>query len=335
MMEQTYDVTIVGGGPAGMFAAFYAGLHELKAQLIESLPQLGGQVAALYPEKQIWDVAGEAGVQGGELIADLKKQMAIAPVDQFLGEQVTNVVKLADGTFKIESAQRTSYSKAVVIALGNGAFSPRRLALDGADQLEGRQVRYFVSDQSDFADQRVAVLGGGDSAIDMALMLEPIAKEVHLIHRRDAFRALEHTVSQLKKSQVQVETPYLPKELRLNEDDSVGLTLKKMRSDEEKHLEVDKILVNYGFTSNNAALNDWELPLASERGLIKVDSKMETSVPGVYAIGDGVTYPGKAALIAVGFGEAPIAITALAKALYPKKRMATHSSSMHIDSRHK
>lgn len=335
MMEQTYDVTIVGGGPAGMFAAFYAGLHELKAQLIESLPQLGGQVAALYPEKQIWDVAGEAGVQGRELIADLKKQMAIAPVDQFLGEQVTNVVKLADGTFKIESAQRTSYSKAVVIALGNGAFSPRRLALDGADQLEGRQVRYFVSDQSDFADQRVAVLGGGDSAIDMALMLEPIAKEVHLIHRRDAFRALEHTVSQLKKSQVQVETPYLPKELQVNEDDSIDLTLKKMRSDEEKHLAVDKILVNYGFTSNNAALNEWELPLASERGLIKVDSKKETSVPGVYAIGDGVTYPGKAALIAVGFGEAPIAITALAKALYPKKRMATHSSSMHIDSQHK
>lgn len=335
MMEQTYDVTIVGGGPAGMFAAFYAGLHELKAQLIESLPQLGGQVAALYPEKQIWDVAGEAGVQGRELIADLKKQMAIAPVDQFLGEQVTNVVKLADGTFKIESAQRTSYSKAVVIALGNGAFSPRRLALDGADQLEGRQVRYFVSDQSDFADQRVAVLGGGDSAIDMALMLEPIAKEVHLIHRRDAFRALEHTVSQLKKSQVQVETPYLPKELQVNEDDSIDLTLKKMRSDEEKHLAVDKILVNYGFTSNNAALNEWELPLASERGLIKVDSKMETSVPGVYAIGDGVTYPGKAALIAVGFGEAPIAITALVKALYPKKRMATHSSSMHIDSQHK
>lgn len=335
MMEQTYDVTIVGGGPAGMFAAFYAGLHELKAQLIESLPQLGGQVAALYPEKQIWDVAGEAGVQGRELIADLKKQMAIAPVDQFLGEQVTNVVKLADGTFKIESAQRTSYSKAVVIALGNGAFSPRRLALDGADQLEGRQVRYFVSDQSDFADQRVAVLGGGDSAIDMALMLEPIAKEVHLIHRRDAFRALEHTVSQLKKSQVQVETPYLPKELQVNEDDSIDLTLKKMRSDEEKHLAVDKILVNYGFTSNNAALNEWELPLASERGLIKVDSKMETSVSGVYAIGDGVTYPGKAALIAVGFGEAPIAITALAKALYPQKRMATHSSSMHIDSQHK
>lgn len=331
-MEQTYDVTIVGGGPAGMFAAFYAGLHELKAQLIESLPQLGGQVAALYPEKQIWDVAGEAGVQGRELIAKLEKQMAIAPIDQFLGEQVTNVVKLADGTFKIESAQRTSYSKAVVIALGNGAFSPRRLALDGAAELEGQQVRYFVNNQTDFTDRRVAVLGGGDSAIDMALMLEPVAKEVHLIHRRDSFRALEHTVTQLKNSTVQVQTPYLPKDLRLNADDSVELTLKKMRSDEEKHLEVDKILVNYGFTSNNAALNEWELPLASERGLIKVDSRMETSVPGVYAIGDGVTYPGKAALIAVGFGEAPIAITALAKELYPKKRMATHSSSMHIKS---
>ena len=332
MMEQTYDVTIVGGGPAGMFAAFYAGLHELKAQLIESLPQLGGQVAALYPEKQIWDVAGEAGVQGRELIAKLEKQMAIAPIDQFLGEQVTNVVKLADGTFKIESAQRTSYSKAVVIALGNGAFSPRRLALDGAAELEGQQVRYFVNNQTDFTDQRVAVLGGGDSAIDMALMLEPVAKEVHLIHRRDSFRALEHTVTQLKNSTVQVQTPYLPKALQLQENGSVDLTLKKMRSDEEMHLEVDKLLVNYGFTSNNAALNEWKLPLDSERGLIKVDSRMETSVPGVYAIGDGVTYPGKAALIAVGFGEAPIAITALAKELYPKKRMATHSSSMHIKS---
>lgn len=330
MMENLYDVTIVGGGPAGMFAAFYSGLHELKAQLIESLPQLGGQVAALYPEKQIWDVAGKAGVQGSKLVEDLKRQMSIAPIDQFLGEKVTNVVKEADGTFKIVSDKRTSYSKAVVIALGNGAFTPRKLALDGAAEMEGKQIRYFVTQKQDFAGQRVAVLGGGDSAIDMALMLEPVAKEVHLIHRRDTFRALEHTVSQLEASEVKVQTPYLPKAITKLDDGSVELTLKKMRSDEETKLNVDKVLVNYGFTSNNAALENWELPLASERGMIKVDSQMETSVKGVYAIGDGATYPGKAALIAVGFGEAPIAITALAKELYPKKRMATHSSSMKI-----
>lgn len=330
MADGIYDVTIIGGGPAGMFAAFYCGLHELKAQLIESLPQLGGQVAALYPEKQVWDVAGMPGVTGHDLITKLKEQMAIAPIDQFLGETVNDVVKEADGTFTINSAKRTSRSRAVIIALGNGAFTPRKLALDGADQMEGKQLSYFINHKDDYTDQRVAILGGGDSAIDMALMLEPLAKEVHLIHRRDQFRGLEHTVTKLKESSVQLDTPFLPRAIQLEDDQSVTLALKKMRSDDETMLNVDKVVVNYGFTSNNAALNEWSLDLAAERNLIKVDSMMETSVDGVYAIGDGVTYPGKVALIAAGFGEAPTAVTALAKKLYPEKRMAMHSSSMGI-----
>lgn len=329
MMEDSYDVTIVGGGPAGMFAAFYCGLHELRAQLIESLPQLGGQVAALYPEKRIWDVAGLPGVTGQELIDHLKDQLAIAPVDQFLGETVDDVVKEADGTFTITSAHRTSHSKAIIIALGNGAFTPRKLALDGADQLEGDRLHYFVGHKDAFAGQRVAVLGGGDSAIDIALMLEPVAKDVYLIHRRNEFRGLEHTVSKLKASPVHLLTPYLPKKLTTAED-AVTIGLKKMRSDDEEQLTVDSIVVNYGFTSNNAALTKWSLNLASERHLLAVDSTMQTSIPGVYAIGDGVTYPGKTALIAAAFGEAPTAVTALAKQLYPKKRLAVHSSSMHI-----
>lgn len=330
-MEECYDVTIIGGGPTGMFAAFYCGLHQLKAQLIEALPQLGGQPAALYPEKRVWDVAGKAGVTGQELVDDLIAQLAVAPVDQFLGEKVTNVIKEVDGTFTIQSKQRTSSSKAVVIAMGNGAFSPRQLALAGAKELEGRQVRYFVNHKKDFKDQRVVVLGGGDAAIDMALMLEDVAKQVYLVHRRNEFRALPLTVEQLEKSTVEKLTPYLPKDLVVNADQSVTLNLKKMRADEERPLEVDKILVNYGFTSNNAALKEWSLDLASERGQIKVDATMQTSVPGVYAIGDGATYEGKVDLIATGFGEAPIAITNLAKELYPKKKMATHSSSMKIN----
>lgn len=329
MTEESYDVTIIGGGPAGMFAAFYCGLHELHAQLIESLPQLGGQVAALYPEKQVWDVAGLPGVTGQELVNRLKDQLTVAPIDQFLNETVDDVIKEADGTFTIKTAQRISHSKAVIIALGNGAFTPRRLALDGAEELEGQQLHYFVNHKADFADQRVAVLGGGDSAIDIALMLEPVAQDVYLIHRRDRFRGLEHTVSKLKQSTVHLVTPYLPKSLDKT-GDAVTIGLKKMRSDEEGQLTVDQLVVNYGFTANNAALTKWSLNLASERHLLKVDSTMQTSVPGVYAIGDGVTYPGKTALIATAFGEAPTAVTALAKQLYPDKRLAAHSSSMNI-----
>lgn len=329
MTEESYDVTIVGGGPAGMFAAFYCGLHELHAQLIESLPQLGGQVAALYPEKQVWDVAGLPGATGQELVNQLKKQLAIAPVDQFLGETVDDVVKEEDGTFTIKSADRISHSKAVIIALGNGAFTPRKLALEGADQLEGDRLHYFVSHKDDFAGQRVAVLGGGDSAIDIALMLEPVAKDVYLVHRRNEFRGLEHTVSQLKASSVHLVTPYLPKRLTTMAD-AVTIDLKKMRSDDEDQLTVDSIVVNYGFTANNAALTQWSLDLASDHHLLTVDSTMQTSIPGVYAIGDGVTYPGKTALIATAFGEAPTAVTALTKQLYPQKRLAVHSSSMNI-----
>lgn len=331
MAEQNYDVTIIGGGPAGMFAAFYCGLHELKAQLIESLPQLGGQVAALYPEKQIWDVAGMPGVSGQELVDRLKQQMAVAPVDQFLNETVDDVIKKDDGTFTIKSRQRESHSKAVIIALGNGAFTPRRLSLDGADEAEGHQLHYFVQHCDDYRNQRVAVLGGGDSAIDIALMLEPVAKEVSLVHRRDQFRGLEHTITRLEQSQVNVLTPYLPKKMQVEDDQTVTLSLKKRRSDEVKSLNVDQLIVNYGFTSNNAALTKWSLSLASERNLINVDSTMKTSVNGVYAIGDGVNYPGKAALIASAFGEAPTAVTALAKQLYPEKHMAVHSSSMKIN----
>lgn len=330
MAEEIYDVTIVGGGPAGMFAAFYCGLHELRTQLIESLPQLGGQVAALYPEKKIWDVAGMPGVTGQELVDRLKQQMAVAPVDQFLNETVDDVIKEDDGTFTIKTAQRISHSRAVIIALGNGAFTPRKLSLDGADEAEGHQLHYFVNHVADYAGKRVAVLGGGDSAIDIALMLEPVAKEVSLVHRRDEFRGLEHTVTKLKTSKVKVVTPYLPKEIKVEDDQSVTLGLKKRRSDEEKSLNVDQLIVNYGFTSNNAALTKWSLELASEHHLIKVDPTMKTSVDGVYAIGDGVTFPGKVALIASAFGEAPTAVTALAKVLYPDKQMAMHSSSMHI-----
>ncbi|WP_295731351.1 NAD(P)/FAD-dependent oxidoreductase [uncultured Limosilactobacillus sp.] len=330
MTEQQYDVTIIGGGPAGMFAAFYAGLHELNTQLIEALPQLGGQVRALYPEKQIWDVAGKAGVTGEQLIADLEHQLSLVKVDQQLGAKVTDVQKMADGSFKISSTKGTSQSKAVVIALGNGAFTPRKLSIDGVDEVNSGKIHYFVQHRAVFANQRVAVLGGGNSAMDLALMLESVARQVTLVHRREQFRGLPATFTRLQKSTVQLQTPYLPRTIQEMSDGSLELTLKKMRSDQETVLNVDQLVVNYGFTSNNAALDEWGLNLVTDHHLIQVDSQMRTNIEGVYAIGDGNTYAGKVPLIATGLGEAPIAINSLAKKLYPQKRMATHSSSMKL-----
>lgn len=329
MEEQVYDVTIVGGGPSGMFAAFYAGLRELKAQLVESLPQLGGQVAALYPEKTILDIAGLPSVQANQMIAQLHEQMQVAPIDTFLGETVTDVVKDEHG-FKIITDQRTSYSKTVIIALGNGAFTPRKLAVEHAEQFEHKQLFYYVTHKEDFRDQRVLIAGGGDSAVDMALMLEPIAKQVHLMHRRETFRGLEHEVNLLKQSSVALEVPYLLKQISETPSGALDLTMKKMKTDEEKHLEVDDVIVNYGFTSDNKALSSWSLNFDEQRHDIVVNSEMQTSVAGVYAIGDGVIYPGKVKLIATAFGEAPTAISAVVNQIYPGKRAPIHSTSIKL-----
>lgn len=332
MQNKVYDIDIIGGGPAGMFAAFYAGLHDLDTQLIEALPRLGGQVGALYPEKKIFDVAAAPGITGKELVEKLEKQLQLVDVDYLLNAAVTNVEKAADGTFIVSTSRGKSYARSIVIALGNGAFAPRKLALPGAAELEGQQVQYFVQRKADYEGKTVAVLGGGNSAVDMALMLEPVAKQVYLVHRRNEFRALPKMVDQLKESSVSLITPYLPKTIT-SMGDQVRLGLKKMRADGERQLTVDRVLVDYGFTANHGAMDKWDIQVEGERQLIKVDSEMATSVPGVYAIGDGVTYQGKQPLIATAFGEGPIAIAALAKKMYPHKRMATHSSSMHLDNK--
>lgn len=330
MAKEMYDVTIIGGGPAGMFAGFYAGLRELKAQLIESLPQLGGQVNALYPEKRILDIAGIPGITGQQLTEQLEQQMAEAPIDLFLNQTVDDVEKIDDG-FKITTKERVSYSKKIIIALGNGAFTPRKLAVEGAEQFENSSLFYTVNHKADFKDQEVLIAGGGDSAIDIALMLEPIAKKVHLMHRRENFRALEHSVSILQQSSVELEVPYLLKEMQKNQSGQLDLTLKKVRSeDEEKTLTVDSVIVNYGFTSNNKALTAWSLDFEENRHDIVVDSKMETSVKGVYAIGDGISFTGKVKLIASAFGEAPTAVSSVVDELYPGKRAPVHSTSLKL-----
>lgn len=324
--EKVYDITIIGGGPAGLFTAVYGGMRHCAVKIIESMPQLGGQLSALYPEKYIYDVAGFPKVRAQELVDSLKEQAMQFDPTLSLEERVLNVDK-QENQFEITTDKGVHFSKTIIITAGVGAFEPRRLDHPKASEFEGKNLHYFVNDLNMFAGQRVAVFGGGDSAVDWALMLEPIAKEVHLIHRRDKFRAHEHSVENLTNSKVNVLTPYELKDLA-GDDQINQVVIYENNSKEEKVIEVDAVVVNFGFISSLGPIKNWGLDF--EKGAITVNSKMETNIPGIYAAGDIATYSGKVKLIAVGFGEAPTAVNNAKAYIDPEAKVQPgHSSSMH------
>lgn len=327
-MSSEYDLTIIGGGPVGMFAAFYAGMRNARVQLLESLPELGGQVQALYPEKMIHDIAGYPAIKGRALVAELSKQMRQFPIDVHVKSAVTDVTgQIGDFTITTVNGD-VSHSKAIIVATGNGAFEPRRLAVDNAADFEGRHLFYHIPSVEQFKDQTVLVAGGGDSAIDMALMLEPVAKQVYIMHRRNQFRGMEHNVDLLKASSVNIKTPFLIKELAPADNGQVDLTMKEVRGDAEERLTVDALVVNYGFIADNKVIQNWHVLPTMDHRLFSVDTQMNTDIPGIAAIGDTVTYPGKLGLIASGFGEAPNAVNQMMMTLYPERRSPLHSTTL-------
>ncbi len=328
MSSEIVDIIIVGGGPAGMFAAFYGGMRQASVKLIESMPQLGGQLAALYPEKYIYDVAGFPKVTAQELVNNLEAQMKHFPISICLEEKVLKVEKKDERLFEVTTDKGVHQSKAVIITGGVGAFEPRKLELPEAAQYEKKNLHYFVSDLHRFAGQKVLISGGGDSAVDWALMLEPIAEKVTLIHRRDKFRAHEHSVENLMKSKVEVITPTEIKKLE-GRDQIEQVLLADCKSGEERVIDVDAVIVNFGFVSSLGPIAEWGLHI--ENGSIVVDSRMETSIPGIFAAGDITTYPGKLKLIAVGFGEAPTAINNAKVYIDPTAKLSPgHSSNMKL-----
>jgi ferredoxin/flavodoxin---NADP+ reductase len=325
--QKVYDITIIGGGPAGLFTAFYGGMRQASVKIIESLPQLGGQLSALYPEKYIYDVAGFPKVRAQELINNLKEQMAKFEPATALEQSVEKLEKLEDGTIKLTTDKEVHYTKTVIITAGNGAFQPRRLELESAAQYEGKNLHYFIDDLNQFAGQKVAVLGGGDSAVDWALMLEPIAEQVTIVHRRDKFRAHEHSVENLQNSKVDIKTPFVPTELIGDGSKISQIVLKDANGDDTVNVDVDAVICNFGFVSSLGPIKEWGLEI--EKNSILVNSKMETNIPGVYAAGDICTYEGKVKLIATGFGEAPTAVNNAKSFIDPKaKTQPLHSSSM-------
>lgn len=325
--KDIFDITIIGGGPVGMFAAFYGGMRNAKVKIIESLPQLGGQLSMLYPEKDIYDIAALPVVKGQELIDNLSVQISRFNPTICLEEEVINVVKNDNGIFELTTTNSVHYSKAIIITAGNGAFQPRRLELEHADNYEGKTLHYYVNNIEQFKNRTVAICGGGDSAVDWALALEPIAKKVYLIHRRNKFRALEHSVSLLNQSSVEVISPYIPVALIGTPPHIKSIQLKEVRGESEKELEIDNFLINYGFTSSIGPMKNWGFEV--KRNEIPVNTKMETTVPGIYAAGDICTYEGKIKLIATGFGEAPTAINNAMSYINPDERVQPmHSTSL-------
>lgn len=322
--SEIVDITVIGGGPTGIFTAFYAGLRQASVKVIESLPELGGQLTALYPEKFIYDIAGFPKISGQQLVDNLIEQMSQFGPIICTGQEVLHIEKLNDQTFKVTTNQEIHYSKTIIITAGNGAFQPRKLNVAEAEKFEQTNLYYSVINMNQFENKEIAIFGGGDSAVDWALMLEKIAKKVTLIHRRDRFRAHEHSVALLKDSTVNILTPYIPTEL-IGEKQIEKVNIKHVKRKEIYPLNVDAVLVNYGFASSLGPINHWGLHI--DNGSIRVNSSMETNIEGIYAVGDINTYEGKVKLIATGFGEAPIAVSKAKVYIDPKTRLQPQYST--------
>jgi thioredoxin reductase (NADPH) len=325
---EVFDITIVGGGPVGLFGLFYAGLRGLRAKLIDSLAELGGQLVTLYPEKYIYDVAGYPRVLAKDLVKSCVEQgLRFNPV-VCLEEKVSELRYHPNRLICLRTDKGEHWTRAVVLAVGVGAFEPKKLGLPNIEHLEGRGISYFVKEKQAFADKTVLIVGGGDSAVDWALMLKDIAKKVMLIHRRDRFRAHPQSVQELLASRVEVKLFYEVKAVH-GSDQLEGVTVFHNKTGEETDLKADALILSLGFLADLGPIKRWGL--AIENNAIEVNERMETNLPGVYAAGDAVTHPGKLKLITTGQGEAAIAVNFAATYINPQsKAFPGHSSMMSL-----
>jgi ferredoxin/flavodoxin---NADP+ reductase len=329
MSQDVYDLTIIGAGPSGLFATFYAGLRQMKTKIIDALEEPGGQVAVLYPEKYIFDVPGFPKILAKDLVKCLVDQAFQYDPTIVLGERVTTLAK-SDGIFVLGTDKGTKhYSKAVLVAAGVGAFSPNRLDAPGASDYEGKGVYYFVKDKSVFKDKNLLIVGGGDSAVDWALNIKDIAKKITLVHRRDVFRAHEGSVAELMKSSVEVKLFYEVRKVIGDGSRITQVVVFDNRSQAETTLDVDAILVNIGFRADLGPIKDWGLEISGRE--IEVNGKMESNIPGVYVAGDiaGPLDGVKLNLIATGYAQAALAVNVAKAFVDPTSKIFPgHSSEM-------
>jgi len=317
------DAVIVGAGPVGLFQVFELGLLEIKAHIIDSLPVVGGQCIELYPDKPIYDIPAVPVCTGQELTDNLLKQIEPFSPTFHLGEEVTSVKKREDGRFDLETSIGKKFiTKTVFIAAGVGAFQPRTIKLDGLEQFEGSQLFYRVRDPEHFQGKNLVICGGGDSALDWALGLVDKAESVVLLHRRDEFRAAPASVAKMKtlcddfcmQNLTGQVTGFETKDGNLSEIKVTGL------DGVTRRLPLDCLLVFFGLSPKLGPIADWGLEL--DRRQIVVDTeKFESNIPGIFAVGDINTYPGKKKLILSGFHEAALAAFAAAPYIFPQKKI--------------
>ena len=315
------DLLIVGAGPVGLYGAFYAGVRGLSVAVVDSLSQVGGQVSALYPEKQIFDIAGFPSVTGRRLISNLVEQAAAYDPLYLLGQEAQRLTRTVvdDGPdlLVVTTSSGTEVTcRAVVVTGGIGTFTPR--PLPAGEQLLGRGLEYFVPSAQAYVGTDVVIVGGGDSAVDWALMLHPVARSVTLVHRRETFRAHPGSLQALRATAVRVMTnAQVSETVGVDALEAVVVTVK---GEQPQTLACQRLVAALGFTANLGPLREWGVELHDNRHLV-VDSAMRTTVPGVFAAGDVNDYDGKVRLIAVGFGEVATAVNNAAVHLDPAAQL--------------
>jgi thioredoxin reductase (NADPH) len=330
-MHNVKDLTIIGGGPTGLFAAFYAGVRGMSTRIVDSLPELGGQLTALYPEKYVFDVGGFPKILAKDLARGLIEQALQFEPEVVLDEEVSDLERRDDG-FVLRTRNGEYPSRAMVVAGGKGAFEPRVLNVPGYEELLHRGVHYAVKNPQDFRDKCVLIVGGGDSALDWALILKDHCRRLVLVHRREGFRAHEASVAQLEAACAAGEMELLTyHEVRSIEGNGTveAVTVFDNRTDEDTVLEADAVLTFLGFKPDLGPIRRWGLEFVKNR--IVVNQLMETNLPGVYGAGDVVDYPGKLDLIATGFAEAAIAVNNAVHFVNPDARVNPgHSTNMAV-----
>ncbi|MDA1190727.1 MAG: NAD(P)/FAD-dependent oxidoreductase [Candidatus Poribacteria bacterium] len=328
--RDVFDITFIGGGPVGLFGAFYAGIRECRSKIIDSLAELGGQLTALYPEKYIYDMPGFPKVLAKDLVKSMVDQGLWKDPAICLDEQC---LKLdhddAAGHYILTTNRGTHYSKTVILCAGIGSLQPTLLREDSVNALIDKGVYYVVRNPDQFAGQDVMIVGGGDSAMDWTLHIGPIAKSLTLVHRRDVFRAHEQSVRQVMESPINKRLFWVIEKAH-GTDKLESVTIKNSKTGETETIPVDALILNIGFKSDIGPIKEWGLELTDSNDVI-VDKQMQTNRPGIYAAGDIAHYDGKLKLIATGVGEVTMAVNQAKVRIDPNSKLFPgHSSEAEI-----